>query len=120
MTVEAIRNYQRTHVDVSPDPVEDVSDFNFHGVDPDDSVRLEIKGLIHRIYEKSPDGSVIRGTIRKVKNGYKGVLRICHGGGQMIAEGIQKTADETISVLEDQIWNKIKRWRKNRFRDETA
>ncbi len=116
---ESIRTAQRGYVDVSADPIEETSDFNFsEDMNADDGLRSEAKDLIHRIYEHTPDGSVIRGTLKKVKNGYKGVLKICHDGGQMIAEGINKSADETLALLESQIWGKIKKWRKTRFKDE--
>jgi len=115
MIQETVKKTHRGIVDISPDPLDENTDISFGDSEPDESLRAEIRNFIHRIYEHTPDGSVIRGTFTKVKKGYKGVFKICHSGGQMIAEGLQRTADETIQVLENQIWNKIKNWRKTRF-----
>ncbi len=119
MIQTAISNNQRSHVELSPDPVEETTDFSFgEKVKASDSLRNDAKKLVRRIYEHSPDGSVIKGTLKKVKNGYKGVFKIAHSGGNMIAQGIQRTADETLKVLEGQIWLKIRRWRKKRFQEQ--
>lgn len=103
--------------DVEGEPVEESTDFNYSNIEPDDELRHEVKGLIRRLYEHAPDGSVIRGTLRKAGKGYKGALRIIHGGGQMLVVGIQKSTTGTLELLEQRIWGKIRKWRKNRFQD---
>jgi hypothetical protein len=117
---EGIKKTARRHVEVGADPVQETSDFNFSNVEPDDELRSGVKGLLSRIYEHAPDGSFVRGTLKKVKSGYKGVLKICFGGGEFIVGGIQKTTGETLLLLENQIWGKIRKWRKTRFREEAT
>jgi hypothetical protein len=107
----------RDDLELKVDPVEESTDFKYSNIDPDDDLKHEVKSLIHRLYEHAPDGSVIRGTLKKAGRGYKGALRIIHGGGQMLVVGIQKSKTGTLQLLEERIWGKIRKWRKTRFRD---
>jgi hypothetical protein len=96
-------------------PSEENAEFNYSNMEPDDDLKHEVRGLINRLYEHAPDGSVIRGTLKRAGRGYKGALRIIHGGGQMLVVGIQKSTTGTLNVLEERIWGKIRKWRKTRF-----
>ena len=100
-----------------PEQLDDDSEFKYADMEPDEDLKHEVKGLIRRLYEFAPDGSVIRGTLKKAGKGYKGMLRIIHGSGQMFVVGIQRSTKGTLKVLEERIWGKIRKWRKTRFRN---